>query len=60
MNVWTIVAWVGGICLCIVIVLVTINIIVFVLRNIRRPGPPMPPYQAPGEFTPWDGNGRRG
>jgi hypothetical protein len=56
MNVWTIVAWVGGICLCLVIVLVTINILVVVLRNVRRPAPPMPPYQPPQGWPGWPGD----
>lgn len=62
-NIWTWVAWVGGVCLCIVIILVTINIVVVVLRNIRRPAPPPPSIYPPGippNFSEWDGNGRRG
>lgn len=60
-NPWFYVAWVGGVCLCIVIILVTINIVVAVLRNIRKPAPPPPPILPPrsaDNFTPWDGNGR--
>jgi hypothetical protein len=60
---WFYVAWVGGVCLCIIILMVTVNIVVAVLRNIRKPPPPPAP-PTPGAMpsyhnvAPWDGNGR--
>lgn len=60
-NVWYLVGWVGGICLCIVIILVTVNIAVMVARNVARPKqPPLPMYPPRDTFgpKPWDGNGR--
>lgn len=65
-NPWFYVAWVGGVCLCIIILVVTLNIIVAVLRNIRKPPPPPPPIFPPPvqgpqrdiDYSKWDGNGR--
>jgi hypothetical protein len=57
-DVWYLVGWVGGICLCIVIILVTINIGVAVVRNVARPKQLPPPMYPPRGKAPWDGNGR--
>lgn len=67
MNVWVVVGWVGGICLCILFVLATINVAIVVARNVSRPKPPVPPPLPPAAMyppretyspKPWDGSGR--
>jgi hypothetical protein len=64
-DVWFYVSWVGGVCLCVIIVAVTLNVLVAVGRNIRKPPPPPPPIIPPPALGPprsssdfWDVNGR--